>query len=183
MRIAYTIAPGRGDTDLLLATCAERLQLQGLRVCGAVQINSNRDDCDPCDMDVRVLPAGPVLRISQSLGRHSQGCRLDADALEKAVGLVAAELERGADVLIVNKFGKHEAEGRGFRDVIAEALSQNVPVIVGLNALNKPAFLTFSEGLAEPINSELAAILHWIESEVLPKDINSHAALNEEADS
>ena len=28
----------------------------------------------------------------------------------------------GADVLIVNKFGKHEAEGRGFRMVVAEAL-------------------------------------------------------------
>lgn len=164
MRIAYTMAPGRGDTDLLLAACAERLQLQGLRVCGTVQINSDREDCDPCDMDVRVLPDGPVLRISQSLGRHARGCRLDPAALETAVGLAAAELAGGADVLIVNKFGKHEAEGRGFRDVIAEALSRDIPVIVGLNALNKPAFLAFTEGLADPVAPDVAALLDWVDA-------------------
>jgi nucleoside-triphosphatase THEP1 len=169
MRIAYTMAPGRGDTDLLMAACATQLQQQGLRLCGTVQINTTTTDCDPCDMDVRVLPDGPVLRISQALGREARGCRLDPAALETAVGLVAAELARGADVLIVNKFGKHEAEGRGFRDVIAEALSRDIPVIVGLNSLNKAAFLAFSDGLAEEVEPDPAALLHWLASAVRPR--------------
>ena len=38
--------------------------------------------------------------------------------------------------MIVNKFGKHEASGRGFRMVIAEAIERNIPVIVGVSALN-----------------------------------------------
>jgi nucleoside-triphosphatase THEP1 len=171
MRIAYTMAPGRGDTDLLLAACAGNLQAKGLRVCGTVQINSDRDDCDPCDMDVRVLPNGPVLRISQSLGRGSRGCRLDPDALETAVALVAAQLADGADVLIINKFGKHEAEGRGFRDVIAEALFRDIPVIVGLNALNKPAFMTFTDGQAVPIEPDVAALLHWAATGYVPETV------------
>ena len=79
MRIAYTIAPGRGDTDLLLAAMAVELQGQGFRTCGTVQINTAcDDDADgPCEMDVKVLPDGPVIRISQSLGKGARGCRLD----------------------------------------------------------------------------------------------------------
>jgi len=100
-------------------------------------------------MDVKVLPEGPAIRISQNLGRASRGCRLDTGALETAVGQVERALDRGADILIVNNFGKHEAEGRGFRFAIAEALSRDIPVLVGLNALNRGAFEDFTGGLAE----------------------------------
>jgi hypothetical protein len=82
-------------------------------------------------MDVRVLPNGPILRISQNLGSVSKGCRLDPAALEAAVGLVEARLDPNVDLLIINKFGKHEADGRGFRTVIAAALDLEIPVLVG----------------------------------------------------
>jgi hypothetical protein len=49
-------------------------------------------------------------------------------------GLVSVELSTGAGALIVNIFGKHEAEGRGFRAVITLTLSMHIPVIVGINA-------------------------------------------------
>ena len=73
MKIGYTIAQGRGDTDLLLAKLADRLQARGIRTCGTVQINSEREDRAPCDMDVQVLPDGPVIRISQFLGAGARG--------------------------------------------------------------------------------------------------------------
>jgi len=161
MRLAYTMALGRGDTDLLLLGLAADLSARGVRCAGTVQINSERADSGQCDMDVRVLPDGPVLRISQHLGLSARGCRLDPDALERAVGLVAARLSRGADILIVNKFGKHEAEGRGFRDVIAEAVALDIPVLVGLNALNRSAFEAFAGGLACRLPPERAALRDW----------------------
>ena len=161
MNIAYTIAPGRGDTDLLLQGLADRLAALGIRTCGTVQINSERADAGPCDMDIRVLPAGPVLRISQALGAHARGCRLDPAMLEQAVGLSEAELARGADILIVNKFGKHEAEGRGFRMLIAEALEAGIPVLVGLNRLSRDAFDAFTQGLAIDLPPTDQALLDW----------------------
>ncbi|SEO17448.1 Nucleoside-triphosphatase THEP1 [Gemmobacter aquatilis] len=161
MNLAYTMAPGRGDTDLILFNLAKVLAARGLRCCGTVQINSERADTGPCDMDVQVLPDGPVLRISQNLGRSARGCRLDPAALETAVGLVSASLDRGADVLIVNKFGKHEAEGRGFRTVIAEALANGIPVLVGINALNLAAFEAFAEGLATCLPPDNDALETW----------------------
>lgn len=162
MNLAYTMAPGRGDTDLILLKLAKVLATRGLRCCGTVQINSERGDTGPCDMDVQVLPDGPVLRISQDLGRASHGCRLDPAALETAVGLVSASMGQGSDLLIVNKFGKHEAQGRGFRTVIAEALSKGIPVLVGINALNLSAFEEFAEGLATRLPPEPTALESWI---------------------
>ena len=85
MNIAYTMAPARGHTDLLLFNFARSVLERGLRPVGIVQINTERDAASPCDMDVQVLPDGPVIRISQSLGHLSKGCRLDPSVLEKAV--------------------------------------------------------------------------------------------------
>ncbi len=161
-QIAYTMSPGRGATDRMLWALGERLLAGGWRVCGVVQVNS---DCGPdraCDMDVKVLPEGPLLRISQSLGPGARGCRLDAGALEAAVATVARSLEAGADVLLVNKFGKHEAEGRGFRPLIAEALARDVPVIVGVNTLNLPALEAFADGLALEVPPDLELLSAWV---------------------
>lgn len=164
MMLAYTMAPSHGDTDLILERLAAELATGGLRCCGTVQINSERADGGPCDMDVRVLPDGPVLRISQDLGPSARSCRLDSAALETAAGLVAARLSSGADLLIINKFGKHEAEGRGLRDVIAQAVAMDVPVLVGLNALNREAFENFAGGTATCLPLERAALGDWVEN-------------------
>lgn len=161
MQIAYTMAPGRGDADLLLEGVARDLLARDLRVCGTVQINTDRPDAGPCDMDVRVLPDGPTLRISQNLGKAARGCRLDPEALETAVALVEAGLSQGADILVINKFGKHEAEGRGFRAAIGEAVAKGIPVLVGLNRLNAAAFLEFVGGLATEITPLPDALLDW----------------------
>jgi hypothetical protein len=44
MKLAYTMAPGRGDTDLVLERLAADLPDRGLGCCGTVQINSARAD-------------------------------------------------------------------------------------------------------------------------------------------
>lgn len=162
MKIAYTMSPGRGDTDLLMFNLAQMLEQKGWRTCGTVQINTETKDRHPCDMDVKVLPDGPVLRISQNLGRASKGCRLDVSALETAVGLVEAGLDLDADVVIINKFGKHEAEGRGFRNIIAKAISTGVPVVVGLNSLNEDAFHDFTGGYGVKLKPYAREIQEWL---------------------
>jgi hypothetical protein len=166
MQLAYTMASATGETDLILAHLAEGLSARGLRLCGTVQINTERITSGPCDMDLRVLPDGPVLRISQDLGAHSRGCRLNPAALETAVGLVAERLVPGIDLLILNKFGKHEAEGRGFREVIGQALDLGVPVLVGVNRLNLAAFEAFAGGLALPLPPRLADLQQWADRTV-----------------
>lgn len=161
MNIGFTMAPGRGDTDLILQQVALAMIGEGFCPAGTAQINTERAGTEPCDMDVVVLPTGPRICISQSLGPGARGCRLNPEALESAVSLVQSRLP-SSDCLIVNKFGKHEADGRGFRPVIAEALTAGLPVVVGLNDLNAPAFEDFCGGLAERLNPLPDAIVNWL---------------------
>lgn len=162
MKLGYVMTPQAGQTDALLTRFAQGAATRGLCVHGIVQTNTDCAGQGKCDMDVRVLPDGPSFRISQSLGAGSRGCRLDAAALETAVGHVMARLDAMADLLVVNKFGKQEAAGQGMRAPIAAALDLGVPVLLGLNTRNHAAFDAFACGLAEQIAPDLASLEAWL---------------------
>ncbi|WP_435256508.1 DUF2478 domain-containing protein [Thioclava sp. FR2] len=160
MKFAYVIAAENGAVNRALSGLAMQLLDEGVRVVGTTQHDTPRPRTHVCDMDVRVLPDGDVIRISQDLGPNSRGCRLDAGALEEAVAATMARLD-GAELLVINKFGKHEADGRGFREVIAEAISRDIPVIVGTNGLNVGAFKEFCGDQAVPLAADTAVLLDW----------------------
>lgn len=164
MHLAYVMTEERGATDRLLSDLAAELQADGVRLAGIVQTNTECFDNRLCDMDVRVLPDGETIRISQSLGAGARGCRLNPGALETAVSQVAHSLQGATrpDLLIVNKFGKHEADGRGMRSVIGEAMAMGIPVLTGVNRLNEDKFLAFTENAARKLQPRAAALREWL---------------------
>lgn len=143
-----------GAADALLERLANDLAARGVRLAGAVQINSaTQPDC-ACDMDVAVIgDDAPPIRISQSLGGGSNGCRLDPGALEQAANRVSRRIA-GAELLILPKFGRQEAVGRGFHSVIAQAVSENLPVILHVPAQQRDAFREFSGDMAQRLAPE-----------------------------
>ena len=160
MQLAYVTLQGRGRTDDLIARIVAQLQSRGLRLAGTVQSNTERPDRRKCDMDLRVLPDGQVIRISEDRGAKARGCILDSGALEQTVLQVSRRLE-GASLLIVNKFGKRESEGREMVPVIAEAVAMGIPVLVGVNGLNLAAFLAFAGEGTEGLPSDADAVANW----------------------
>ncbi|ARE41845.1 hypothetical protein RGUI_3704 [Rhodovulum sp. P5] len=165
--LAFFSTEGRGAADALIAGVAERLRAEGVRLAGAVQRNIDRPDRARCDMVLEVLDGTGTIPISQNLGAMATACRLDPRGLERAVGLAAAAVARAdVDLLIVNKFGKQEAEGRGFRPVIGEAMAAGLPVLTTVNTENRAAFLAFSEGIAEELPPDPDRILAWCRAAV-----------------
>ena len=161
MRIAYVTLSGRGLIDDCLSEVVAALEAQGLALAGTVRVLPVDHRAHPCDMDLRVLPDGPVHRISQPLGVHAKGCRLDGGVIETIAAEVEARLS-GAELLVVNKFGKQEALGRGLGPAIVMAMERDIPVLVGVNGLNLPDFSAFTAGLAEPIGPEPETALAWV---------------------
>ncbi len=166
MRLGYVTLQGRGRTDALIAAVADRLLADGLRLAGTVQSNIERPDRRKCDMDLMILPQGPVVRISEDRGDLARGCTLDSGALEQSVAAVQQRLP-GAEILIVNKFGKREAEGKGLVPVIADAVELGLPVLVGVNGLNLAAFLAFAGEAAVALPTDLASVVQWCRQSIV----------------
>lgn len=175
MSFACVAAAGRGATDHLLANVAARLMQDGVRIVGALRATEPKDSSGGCDCDLWLLPDGPRARITQDLGAGSTACRMDAGAMEEAAGLVGARLAAGgADLVLLNKFGLSEAEGRGFRHLIAEALGRGVPVLTGVSEAHRAAFDGFADGSATELSPDEDAVLAWFRS-VAPRQTNPTA--------
>lgn len=155
MPAAMTLAPigavrvdHCADAEPLFATLAGDLHRAGYRLAGVLQINSQREDRRRCDMKLRDLHSGAVTCISEDRGNEARGCRLDYAALAEVCESIKAAVRAGVDLVIINKFGKAESEGGGMREVIAEAIAHDIPVLVCANPEHHANLLAFAGELA-----------------------------------
>lgn len=138
-----------GDpADQLLAQLAGQLKARGVRLAGLVQHALSRPGYARCQMEAEILPSGRRVRLSEDRGRGARGCHLDQGLLLEALVLAEHALPQ-ADLLILNRFGKTEAQGGGGRDLIAQALTLKIPVVVAVSWRNIAPFRAFAAGLAQ----------------------------------
>lgn len=156
--VGFIRNPPDGSADRVLRTVAETLLARGFRVRGVVSDHEPATHGHACDTALRLLPSGPAVSISQKLGRNARGCRLDSDALERVSVAVASGL---ADVLVLNKFGKREAEGGSLRQAIGAAVAAGVPVVIGVSERNHDSLLRFVAELGVELPARAQVICHW----------------------
>lgn len=165
MTLAIIHATTTGSLGAILREVADHLVARGWHLAGVIQDAPAGPQDHPCDMDLRVLPSGRRVCINQNLGKGSRGCRLDGGGIEAAAASVATDVASNApDLLIVNKFGKIEAAGRGFRPLIGDALDWGIPVIVGVNDLDRADLEAFTCGMGAIVATETARIVSWAET-------------------
>jgi nucleoside-triphosphatase THEP1 len=115
--------------DDILKQVVDRCRARGLRLAGVVQHRS-REAGHRCDMVLEDLATRLQVSIFAGRGRGARGCQMDEDAMLKVVSRIERELKENPELLMLNKFGKVEAEGAGMRDLIVQAISMDIPVIV-----------------------------------------------------
>jgi len=162
--IAAVASNGEGPTGLVLSKVAQQLQAEGHSLAGVVQIETDRAPGRLCDMVLSVLPDGLRIDITQNLGRHARGCRLDQQALEDAVNRVDRSLDDHTQLLVINKFGKRESEGAGFRQTIARAVELGIPVLLGIGATERAALETYIGEDLIVLPEDADTILAWCHS-------------------
>ncbi len=158
--VIYSVSES-AHADNVLNDVARRLKSRGMRIVGAVQHNTHNGDRCRCDMTLEDLSSGRLVQISEDRGPEASGCRLDSSALEEIVGMVCSSLEGGPDLMVVNKFGKREGEGSGFRAAIEQALDSGVAVLTAVSSTNLPEWENFTGGLDERLPLDPAAIAAW----------------------
>ena len=117
-------------------------------------------------LGVVMLPDGEVVRLaSQDFASqpaaHVSGCRLDPDRLASLATRLAAAIEAGADLVIINRFGRSEAEGKGLIDLIPQALDADIPVLIAVPEQRFAAWIRFSEGMNVRLACRREALDRW----------------------
>lgn len=150
-----------GAVDQLLKELTRTLGARGVRLAGAIQHNTDVEAGCRCQMTLEDLGSGRLVSISEQRGPLARGCHLDTAALEEVVGLATAAVESGAELLVVNKFGKREAEGHGLRQAIEAAVGHDIPVLVAVSRDNRGAWDAFAAGMDTELGSDLADVTRW----------------------
>ncbi|WP_349627968.1 DUF2478 domain-containing protein [Bradyrhizobium sp. AC87j1] len=136
----------KDDVDRLLADFARDIAQQGVRIGGIVQRNSR------CANGTHVMLAidvatGQEISISQPLGSGAMSCNLDTNGLAKAAAVVSQALRNEIDLLVINKFAKQEAAGRGLRAEFVDAITRGVPVLTAVPKQCLAEWRTFTAGV------------------------------------
>jgi nucleoside-triphosphatase THEP1 len=142
------------DIGKIFAAIAERARDAGIRL-GGVMEKPSPEPAPPgrrCDMYLQDLTTGQTIKISEERGALARGCRLDHDGLARTCAQVLSSVPN-CDVILLNKFGKTEAEGGGFRCIISDALALEVPVVIGVPRRNLAAWRDYAGDFAFEIDA------------------------------
>ena len=133
---------------------------QGRHIVGLIEEpQGHLDRCAPGTLVS--LADGRRWPIYQQLGCGAKGCVLDSAMLVEAAHDLAGQVA-GADLVVVSKFGKLEAEhGAGMIEPMAAALEAGVPVLTSFVPRFAASWAAFAGDLAQILPPELEAVRGW----------------------
>jgi hypothetical protein len=145
------------DPDAILRDFANELKARGVRVVGLVQAGQ----CADFSLSAVLVHSGEKLLLALDFDPAASGCRLDFDRLHNAGSRVAEALEAGADLLIINRFGKRERDGKGLSHLIDRALDADIPVVIAVASHRFADWVKFAGGMSVKLPCDRSALDAW----------------------
>lgn len=155
--LAALVYEDHQDPDALLRDFADDLNARGLRVVGIVQAGQ----CADSSLSAVLVHSGETVLLAQDFDPAANGCRLDLARLQNAGEQIAVALEAGADLLIINRFGKRERDGKGLTHLIQRALDSDVPVVIAVSQQRFADWIKFAGGMTVKLPCDRDALDVW----------------------
>ena len=153
----------------IFSTLAKRCRELGLSISGVLQWPVLEGGDHRCDVILEDLASGHRTELFENRGPGARGCRLDTAALADIAARIEGSLEYAPNLLILNKYGKVECEGGGFRDLVANAIDREIVVVIGVPQRNLELWREFAGDLSVEISGDGAALQEWISDRLLIK--------------
>ena len=147
------------DPDQILRDFASDLNGHGYRAVGLVQTGHHCVDAPT--LSAMLVHTGEELQLFQDLGTCAAGCRLDVGQLLEAGSQIANAIDEGADLVIINRFGRQEREGKGLSHLIERALSADIPVVIAVPSHRFADWIRFADGMSVKLRCNRQALETW----------------------
>jgi len=161
--LAAIVYPNEAYPQAMFQRIVDHCRSRAMRLAGVLQHPACDDPAHRCDVVLEDLISGARTELFERRGKGATGCRLDVAALTDVTVRIEHALQHDPDLLVLNKFGKVEAEGGGLVDPIAAAIDLGIPVIIGVPSRNLAAWRAFAGDLAVEFAQDLSAIAEWLE--------------------
>lgn len=159
-----------GDREVIqsfLVEAARALRSGGVRILGVVE--HLPPGCAHEDVLLLDLVSGDANRLHQSLGPGAAGCSLDPAGLAAAAAgverAIAARLAEGGDlsdtVVILSKFGRQEAEGRGLTSAFHAAVAAEIAVLTSVSPTVRSQWDDFVGDMGRVVRAEFGEVEAW----------------------
>jgi nucleoside-triphosphatase THEP1 len=144
------------DPDAILRDFASHLKARGLRAVGMVQAGQ----CADSSLSAVLLDSGETMLLADA-SDPAASCRLDVARLQNAGDRVAAALDAGADLLVINRFGKRERNGHGLIYLLERALEAGTPVVIAVSRDRLPDWIKFAGDMTVKLACDRQALDGW----------------------
>jgi hypothetical protein len=158
--IAALPAQDSETVQALMRAFAEELADAGARVAGLTQMRGP-DAAGRSRIFLREVGSEAEFVISQDLGPGSVACNLDTGELAMACAAVERAARAGADLIVISKFSKQEAERGGLCDAFRAAMTARVPVVAAVSPHFREEWRVFAGPLAEDVEPTHDALSEW----------------------
>jgi hypothetical protein len=157
------------EPDPKLREFVQDLMVRGYRVVGLIQTRLGDGSAA-----VTVLPTGKTISFAQTLGAVPNSSSLGSCDLAVAAARIDALIDSGVDLVIINRFGKLEAEGAGLVDEIARAVSFDIPVVVAVPEFRFSEWLSFCRGMGVKLSCRNGSLQSWWDVMIVGEQPSEH---------
>jgi len=151
----------RGNPDRLLLDFTEDLRRSGVRTAGLVQLDNWTGQSGDREVRTVVLSSGEVVPLAHDRNLGATGCGLDCGQLASIAKLIEAAIHEGADLVVINRFGKLEAKGKGLIELIQQAAEADLPVLIAVPEHRFEGWIKYSAGMSVRLPCRRAALDRW----------------------
>jgi nucleoside-triphosphatase THEP1 len=157
------------EPDRLLREFVQVLTSGGYRVAGLIQARLGDGGAA-----VTVLPTGETIALAPTHGTDLHSSRPGPCDLAAAAARIDALIESGPDLVIINRFGKLEAEGTGLVGEIARALRVDIPVVVAVPEFRFSEWLSFCRGMGVKLPCRSGSLQGWWNAMIVGEPFSAH---------
>jgi hypothetical protein len=164
-RPAASIAAIQGAPNPLIQSAmwrfARRWADRGIRIVGLIEAIESTATPSRQATRLKNLRTGETYPLFQDLGTMAAACHLDGSGIVAACVSICREIERGCDLVLLNKFGQLEALRTGLTDAFALAVERDIPILTAVSPTYNSAWEAFSSPLGIILPAADAALDDW----------------------
>ncbi len=159
---AFAAAVYRLDTGdrMALLKFVEQLKSQQVRVGGLLQealFDSDGEISGLNAIDVLTDQRVPITRPKEKDGK----CAFDVSALADTTAILRNAINERLDLVVVEKFGELEQDGKGLIDEIFQTIAEGIPLLISVPAAALPLWQERSGQLGSVLSFNVESFQQW----------------------